>query len=238
VAEPRWELRFDDVQALRSACRELSQGRAFVPDAGDVEPRTRGRLELIHPDDGSVLAAEVEVVTPVEAQSRLGGIGLAVVELEGDPGTFADQSASEAERRAPSAAPPAKNAQQRVRRMSMHEARKAARTGEQPERVALERLYGKQVWEPLLANPKISVAEVARIAKKRNVPRVLLDQIVSNERWIRNGQIRRSLLSNPRLSRDGIQKILRVMPQRELKLIDKQRAYPNAVREAARRMLR
>ena len=35
----------------------------------------------------------------------------------------------------------------------------------------LERLYGKQVWESLLHNAKVTVPEVARIARKGTIPR-------------------------------------------------------------------
>jgi hypothetical protein len=49
--------------------------------------------------------------------------------------------------------------------------------------------------------------------------------------------VRRALLSNPKLTPEGILKVLRVTPRPELKLVDKQTAYPTAVREAARKLL-
>jgi hypothetical protein len=45
------------------------------------------------------------------------------------------------------------------------------------------------------------------------------------------------LLSNRRLGRDLITKILRATPKAELKLVPKQTAYPALVRQAAKRML-
>ena len=114
------------------------------------------------------------------------------------------------------------------------------RTGgkEQGERVALERLYGKAVWDALLMNPRITVGEVARISTKGPLPKPLIETIVSNPSWLSNGQVRRGLLTNPRLGQDQVVKVLRAMPKHELKLAPKQSIYGPAVREAARRLLK
>ena len=61
----------------------------------------------------------------------------------------------------PLAGPLAKNALERVRRMSAAEQLRLARTGERDERIALERVLGKVVWEGLLHNPRITTPEVA-----------------------------------------------------------------------------
>jgi len=124
----------------------------------------------------------------------------------------------------------------RIRNLSFSEQQKVAREGGQGERTALERMYGKAVWEGLLQNPRLTAIEVARIACKAGLPRVLLDTILSNPSWLSNGQVRRGLLTNPRLGRDQIVKVLRAMPRHELKLAPKQSIYSSAVREAARRL--
>ena len=116
----------------------------------------------------------------------------------------------------------------------MHVAR-----GSVPEdRVLLERLYGSAVWELLLRNPKITVPEVARMARKGTLPRPLLDLIAENEQWIRHSLVRRALLANPRLSPDAVTRVLRTLPPRELKLVPQQTAYPQTVRQAAARLMR
>lgn len=125
----------------------------------------------------------------------------------------------------------------RLRKLSTVERMKLARDGHLEERVLLERLFGKAVWEDLLRNPQITVPEIARIAGKGTVPRVMLEQIVDNPAWGRQSIVRRALLGNPRVSADGILKLLRMTPKNELKLIAQTTAYPAAVRGAARKLL-
>jgi hypothetical protein len=94
------------------------------------------------------------------------------------------------------------------------------------------------VWEALLRNPKITIPEVARLAKKGTMPRPLLDIICENEAWIRQSIVRRALLSNPRLSPENAARVLRTMSPRELKVVPQQRGYPSAVRAVATRLMR
>jgi len=101
-----------------------------------------------------------------------------------------------------------------------------------------ERLFGKNVWEALLHNPRLTIPEVARIARKGTVPRPLLELIADNAAWAKTGPVRRALLTNRRLSSEAVMKVLRLTPKNELKLAEKQTAYPAHVREAARKLLR
>ena len=104
-------------------------------------------------------------------------------------------------------------------------------------RITLERMYGKNVWEALLRNPRLTAPEVARLARMGTLPRIQLEVIVNNGGWLQIPEIRRALLTNPRLGTDQILKILRLMPKHELKLTPKQVAYTAAVRDAAKRLL-
>lgn len=128
--------------------------------------------------------------------------------------------------------------QERLRRLSPAEQVKVARRGELADRLAVERLYGKQVWEALLQNPRLTIPEVAKIARKGTVPRPLLDIILDNAGWIRADVVRRALLTNPKIGADAVMKLLRITTKHELKLIEKGTAYGAAVREAARKLLR
>jgi hypothetical protein len=129
-------------------------------------------------------------------------------------------------------------AHERLRNLSVAEQIKLALKADTAERILLERIYGKGVWEPLLRNPRITPPEVARIAKMGSLPRPLLEVIVSNGAWLGVPEVRRSLLSNPRLSTDVVPRILRLMPKHELKLVPTQTAYASGIREHARRMLK
>lgn len=126
----------------------------------------------------------------------------------------------------------------RLRGLNLAEQIKLAHGGDLNERIVLERLYGKNVWEPLLRNPRLTAPEVARIAKMGALPRVLIEIIVANGGWLAIPDVRRALLGNPRLGTDQIIKILRLMPKPELRLVPTQMQLPMAVRECAKKLLR
>lgn len=127
---------------------------------------------------------------------------------------------------------------ERLRKLSQVEQQKVARHGDLSDRVMLERLYGKAVWEGLLHNPKLTVPEVARMARKGTMPRPMVELILDNQSWVQQGSVRRALLGNPRVSSEGLLKILRATPKHELKVITKSTAYAVQVRDAARKLLK
>jgi len=134
--------------------------------------------------------------------------------------------------------PFARNVHERLRGLTLTAQVKLAVHGELHERIVLERLYGKNVWEALLRNPRLTAPEVSRIARYGSLPRVLLEIIVGNNTWLQIPEVRRALLSNPRLGTDQVIKVLRLTPKHELKLATVQTAYPVTVRNAAKLMLR
>lgn len=189
------------------------------PDASSLE------LDLIDPDTGLALA-------PPEPTS-------ANAEDDADPDDDADDgddSPAGVERRARRAF--ARNVHERLRNLPLAAQIKLAGAGEMHERIVLERMYGKNVWETLLRNPRLTAPEVARIARMGALPRVLMEIIVANNAWLQIPEVRRALLANPRLGTDQIMKVLRVTPKPELKLATIQTAYPFAVRNAAKMLLR
>jgi len=130
------------------------------------------------------------------------------------------------------------NVHERLRGLNLAQQIKLAHSGETAERIVLERLYGKNVWEALLRNPRITGPEVARMARMGSLPRPLVEVIVGNGAWLQVPEVRRALLSNPRLAPDQVLRVLRLLPKHELKLVPAQTAYPFPVRDAARRILR
>jgi hypothetical protein len=127
---------------------------------------------------------------------------------------------------------------ERMRNMPLHEQVKLAKKGGVTERILLERTYGKNVWEPLLRNPALTAPEVARIARMGALPRPLLEIIFGNGAWLQIPEVRRALLSNPRLGTDQIIKLLRMMTKQELKLATTQTYYSMAVRSQAKTLLK
>ena len=59
-----------------------------------------------------------------------------------------------------------------------------ALTGGLSERVALERMVGPHVWEALLRNPRLTIPEAARIARKGTLPRPLVETIAQSGAWL------------------------------------------------------
>lgn len=226
-------LRFESAQALRDEYEaNLKHGRAFVMGARGFEALSPCELTLLHPESDTEFVVAGEIVM-VRDDEQLCGVGIELRGLDADElARFVSGPSRQSQMPGRLA-----NRHEQLRAMSMVEQLKIARAGDLNDRVALERHVGKPLWEALLGNPRITIVEVARIAKKGTVPRPLIEQIVEHAGWIQNGLVRRALLSNPKLSPEGILKVLRVTPRPELKLIDKQTAYPTAVREAARRLM-
>jgi hypothetical protein len=131
---------------------------------------------------------------------------------------------------------PTAHVHERLRGLSVVEQLRVARQGDLSERMVLERLYGKTVWEALLRNSRISVPEVSRLARLGTMPRPLLELILANPAWLQVPQIRRALLSNPRLSQDMVHRVLTLLPRDELQVVPQITAYPAAVRMAAKTM--
>jgi hypothetical protein len=182
----------------------------YAADVGDSRDTVRGLSPLYAAADG---------LEPADAQ--------------GDA-----EDATGSRRRRETTRPFARNVHERLRGLNLAAQLKLAVTGELHERIVLERLYGKNVWETLLRNPRLTAPEVARIARYGSLPRVLLEIIVGNNAWLQIPEVRRALLSNPRLGTDQVVKVLRLTPKHELKLAAIQTAYPAAVRNAAKMMLR
>ncbi|MFM2420575.1 MAG: hypothetical protein RL385_5298 [Pseudomonadota bacterium] len=239
-------LRFDDRAAAEAAYRErLRLGRAQVVTAAALSAGDPVVLSVIHPETGDVLqlAARVErsemcadgsrvevalVDDGPQAIARLGGFVAATPDTEAEP----DANAVD-----PLDAPLSPRAA-RLRNLNEAQRIQVARSSVLEDRVILERLYGPSVWPLLLHNPKITIAEVARIARKGTVPRPLLDLISEHDQWHRQSLVRRALLANPRLGTDSALRLLRATPPRELKLVPQQTAYPVQVRTLAQRLLR
>lgn len=166
------------------------------------------------------------------------GDGLAAAELSGilEEGELADEGGT--------GTPPrprlnlTHERRERIRNLPAAGRIKVAQGPVLEDRVLLERTYGSSVWELLLQNPRITIPEVAALARKGTLPRPLVELIANNEAWVRQGVIRRALLGNPRLALESATRILRCLSARELKLVPQQTAYPATVRQAAQRLLR
>jgi hypothetical protein len=219
----------------------LERGSVVGPAVAGLGRGAFCDLELVFPSRERmnvparvVLTGEASTVFAFDAFDREAlGRHLAAPGPAPDPAAPAAGEEEEEEREV--AAP--SSVQERLRGLSVVEQLRAAREGDHAERVVLERLYGKIVWETLLRNPRITVPEVSRLARMGTMPRPLLELILGNPAWLQVPQVRRALLSNPRLSQDMVHKVLQLLSREELKLVPQITAYPGSVRMAARGLL-
>ena len=217
-----------DLAGKHELARDLVAGGVFVPGCS-VELNVECEL-VVKNGDGEVRATALVVfANPAGAGLQLIGCD---AELKQRIAALAEPPATEEADDAP------KNIHERLRGLSLAQQIKLAHNGEVSERIVLERMYGKNVWEALLRNPRLTGPEVARLARMGALPRPQLEIIVGNGGWLQIPEVRRALLSNPRLGTDHIMKILRLMPKHELKLAAIQTAYPMAVRSVARQILK
>ena len=133
---------------------------------------------------------------------------------------------------------PPRHQSRRITAQVVSNLQRAAREEFSAERIILERMYGKNVWEALLRNPRLTGPEVSRIARMGALPRPLMEIILGNGGWLQIPEVRRALLTNPRLGVDQITKILRLLPKHELKMAAMQTAYSFGVRDVAKRLLK
>ena len=244
--------------------RDLSAGGVFVQGYAlslteDVELVVRGpggelvlaaRVVYVAPTGGAgleLVGFNAELKERIAALSALPPLDLeAPISDEPASATPAAEDGSDAEPEGDEGADEpgagkrtiALNINERLRGLTLAQQIKKANSSDPNERTVLERMYGKNVWEALLRNPRLTAPEVARIARMGTLPRIMLEQIVNNGAWLQIPEVRRALLGNPRLGTDQILRVLRLLPKHELKLATATTAYPMAVRDAAKRMLK
>ncbi len=228
-----------DLAGDHQLARDLAAGGVFVP--GCIAP-IFDEVELIVRSG----AAEVSVTARIVFVNASGaGLELLAISAEQKQrlaelaaGERAPEADPEADDEPPEVKKHARNVHERLRGLTLVQQIKLAATGETSERIILERMYGKTVWEPLLRNPRLTSPEVARIARMGALPRPMIELICANGAWLQVPEVRRALLTNPRLATDQIIRILRLLPKHELKLAAAQTSYAQAVRDVAKRLIR
>jgi hypothetical protein len=226
--------------------QDLSKGRAFVPGGAELAEFEVCELVLSHAGRTHKLVAEVVFIKPEGVGC---GVGLQLSAFDdavraGLTSFVSAVGACAPAAPAPKSVPPdasekglALNAQERVRALTPVEQQKLAAHGTLAERIALERIFGPNVWEALLANPRLTIPEVAAIARKGTVPRPTIENLAGHASWLAAPEVQRALLSNPRSTPAVVTKVLHLMARADLVLVARQSIYPHSVRSAAKRRL-
>ncbi len=212
----------------------LRHGGTFAKGASGFERDQLCEVVLTHPKNGAKIALPARIVMVVKEGD---GKGVGIALLDFDPSMREKIAAFLKDPPRSTDSTPPQNVHERLRGLSVVEQQKIARSGDLNERIVLERIYGKTVWELLLRNSRITIPEVARIARMGSLPRPLLELIISNATWLNTPHVRRATLTNPRMTRELVKKVLRLTPRNELRLIHQQTAYPPLVRSLAKTLV-
>ncbi len=250
-----------DVAALRDLYeQQLAKGFVFVPDGSGVSEFQECELVLEH--EGRTFRLRAEAVF-VKSDGPRRGIGLQLSPLDAvakaELLAFIDGAApleAQDPTEDPAAHDPAELAEggdhprshqgdehavktlsERIRGLTTVQQLRLAAKGTMPERIALERAFGSHVWEALLSNSRLTIPEVAWIARKGTLPRQLVEDIAGHASWLAAPQVQRALLANPRSTTAVVTQVLRALSRGDLQLVPLQTAYPQTVRAAAKKML-
>jgi hypothetical protein len=74
------------------------------------------------------------------------------------------------------------------------------------------------------------------MAKNGSLPVPLVNIIVANASWLASAEVRRALLSNPRVSGHNLERVLRALTKVELKQVAQMSAYRSEVRSVAQKL--
>jgi len=214
---------------------EWRQRRAFLAGQFVFSERERCVLVLTHPN-GSRFEINAEAVY-LKSEEPGAGVGLDLVGLDATSIAALEDFISEPLKPKVDVTATPKTVYERIRQMSLRERETVARQGQLSERVALERAFGSSVWESLLQNPQLTAPEVTHIAKNGTIPAPIASLIIANGAWISVGEVRRALMSNPRVTSAQCERLLRATPRNELRQIVQSPSYRAQIRTAAKKLL-
>lgn len=239
----------------------LAKGRAFIAGASAIPDREECELALVVPGvttpfvvrgeavwsgpNGVGFALQLDATTKRDLAAFAASMAEIVVtdatdaaSVEVPPDVESSSAVESSDDEPASDSPRAKNLHERIRALNNQQREDVARRGSLPERIALERAFGASVWEGLLQNPQLSVAEVARIAKNGTIPKPLVSFIVGNSAWLASAEVQRALLSNPRCSGGQLDRVLMSMRRIDLQRLTQACPYRSEVRAAATKMVK
>lgn len=241
TASEAFAAEFESEQELRDEHRtNLSVGALRLPTTERVALHTTLLVTLRGPWGGE---ASVRATVVAELPD---GIALA---LEGDAGrnflrllervaVDPPQTAAVDNEAAPLDDTPEKNrnAWDRIRALSQMEKLLLAVKAERSERALLLQDNDPRVLLSLLRNPRVTVDEVARLAKSSFLNYQIADVIVKTGQWMGNLDVRLGLIQNPKTPPAFALRILPTLPESEIRAIA--RAGTNmALKQAALRRL-
>jgi hypothetical protein len=127
---------------------------------------------------------------------------------------------------------------QRIQKLSVSERIILALRGGKEIRTILFRDPNKSVSLGVLDNPKITDTEIEMIAKSPSIPEDALRKITKKRAWMKNYEIIRVLVTNPKIPVGIALSLLTSLKTRDLTLLEKNRNISEGVRGTAKKILK
>ena len=125
----------------------------------------------------------------------------------------------------------------RIAQMSLTEKLRLSFVGNAAARALLVRDCNKQVAMSALSSPKFTVKEALEVAHSRAVDESLLRYIANKRDWLRNGELKRALVFNPKTPVGLSLRFLSHMRLSDLKALTKSRNVAAQIKAAASQYL-
>jgi hypothetical protein len=127
---------------------------------------------------------------------------------------------------------------QKIQRLTIPERRQLALKGGREIRSILIKDPYKEVVLTVLENAKITDTEVEIIARSRSIPDEALRKITKKREWIKNYAIVLAVVTNPKTPSGMAVTLINELKTKDLSLLEKNKNIPEAVRSAAKRLLK
>jgi len=231
ISDSAFRAEFESEEELRKEYRlNLSQGALRLATDHTAPLHATLLITLLGPGSGEAHLRDVVAALP-------DGIALAI---EGNPDEILERlerdgrsKTSDVEVDAPDQA---RNAWDRIRLLSQIEKLLLAVKAERSERAILLQDNDPRVLLSLLRNPRLTVDEVARVAKSSFLTYQVADVILKASQWMSSLDVRLSLIHNPKTPPAFALRILPTLPESDVRAIA--RAGTNmALKQAALRRL-
>lgn len=188
-----------------------------APDASDVD------LELPSVDAGALFGGMPETAGGADAGDEYFLNTLNALD------DFDDEVEAEETKRKP--------LRNQIREMTISQKLRLTMLGNAAARAILVRDTNRLVSMSAIASPRMTIDEVAKFAKSREVGDEVLNQIARRRDWLRSYDVKRSLVFNPKSAQTTAMSLVSHMRDADLRDLSRSRDVAPAVRNAAKRRL-
>lgn len=126
---------------------------------------------------------------------------------------------------------------QRIQTLGTGEKMQLANKGSREIRSILLRDPREEIMVAVLHNPRITISEVELLTKQKNTSSEILREIARNKTWLRSYSVVHCLVGNPKTPLSISLKHIVSIRSKHLKLIQKDKNLPDAVRAHAKKLL-